>query len=198
MKRDLDSLKKKFKAELRKKVRYLVILAISLILAYFGIDFPVKEGQHKVVKVVDGDTLVLSIDEVDERVRLIGIDTPESVHPDSNKNVEEGKIASDYMKKLVDGKYVEIEYDSQKRDRYNRILAYIYIDGDMVNKIMLREGYARLATYPPNVKYVDDFIEIEKEAQRQKKGFWKSGFYSKSGDIIIAAFITRAEPNLCL
>lgn len=115
---------------------------------------------YEVIRVVDGDTIIIDYNGIEQRVRLIGVDTAESVHPDSSLNTDEGILASDFTKALLDGKYVTIELDVQEYDIYDRLLAYVYIDGVMLNKILLEEGYAVIATYPPNVKYLDEFNAI--------------------------------------
>ncbi len=117
---------------------------------------------YDVVRVVDGDTIVVNFQGKDEKVRLIGINTPESVHSDASKNTEAGRIASDFTKNLLTDKQVELEFDVQERDHYGRLLAYVYLEGKMVNKTLLEAGHATIATYPPNVKYVDDFKAIAK------------------------------------
>lgn len=127
---------------------------------------------YKVTRVVDGDTIKVNFNGKEESVRLIGIDTPESVHPDAAKNVAEGKTASEYTKSLLEGKEVTLEFDVQERDQYGRLLAYVYIGGTMVNKLLLQEGYAQVSTYPPNVKYVNEFTTIQKTARENSKGFW--------------------------
>jgi micrococcal nuclease len=132
-----------------------------------------KSQLYEVVRVVDGDTIVVKYNGVDEKVRLIGIDTPESVHADESKNTEEGVLVSDYTKKMLTDKKVGLEFDVSKRDKYGRLLAYVYLDGEMYNKILLKEGYARVATYPPNVKYVDEFVKLQKEARENNKGLWQ-------------------------
>ena len=116
--------------------------------------------KYKVIRVVDGDTFVVDYNGTEEKVRLIGIDTPESVHPDADRNTAAGITASDYTKSLLKGKSVELEFDVQQRDKYGRLLAYAYVDGYMLNKKLLQDGYAVIATYPPNVKYVDEFKAI--------------------------------------
>lgn len=126
----------------------------------------------KVIRVVDGDTIIIDYNGKEERVRLIGVDTPESVHPNESKNTEDGIKTSDYTKQRLSGKTVELELDVSQRDKYGRILAYVYIDGQMYNKELLKIGYAKLATYPPNVKYVDEFTELQKEARENKVGLW--------------------------
>lgn len=129
-------------------------------------------GKYKVTRVVDGDTIIVDFNGKEERVRLIGIDTPESVHPDKSKNIPEGEIASRFTKEKLEGKEVALEFDVQERDHYGRLLAYIWFGGTMFNKTLLQEGCAQIATYPPNVKYVDDFTKVQKEARENNKGFW--------------------------
>lgn len=119
-----------------------------------------QDVAYKVLRVVDGDTIVVDFNGVEEKVRMIGIDTPESVHPDSEKNTAEGFTASAYTKTALEGKYVTLEFDVQQRDQYGRLLAYVYLNGVMFNKTLLETGYAVISTYPPNVKYVDEFKEI--------------------------------------
>jgi micrococcal nuclease len=140
-------------------------------------------GSYIVSRVVDGDTLKLSNG---EKVRLVGIDTPE-LHPsnkldrdaarsrkDASVIMGMGKKASDFMKSLVLGKSIRIEYDVKKHDRYGRILGYVYLDdGTFVNAKMMEEGYAQVMTVPPNVKYSDLFIKLERQARQSGKGLWK-------------------------
>ena len=151
-----------------------------------------SQTTYKIIRIVDGDTLIIDYNGVEERVRLIGVDTPESVHPDGTKNNEFGKIASDFSKKYLDGKEVSIELDVQERDKYGRILAYVYIGGQMYNKILLQEGMAKVATYPPNVRYVDDFKALEKTAREGNKGLWA---YSSDSSNISAPTAPVVTPN---
>ena len=127
---------------------------------------------YDVIRVVDGDTFVINYNGTQEKVRLIGIDTPESVHPNDEKNTEFGDMVSNYSKQTLSGKQVKIEFDVEPRDKYGRLLAYVYIDGQMYNKLLLEKGYAKLATYPPNVKYVDEFTQLQKNARQNKVGLW--------------------------
>ena len=168
------------KKQKKKLQKAIISFAIAIIAIYFGIDETsnnqvqsnMRETEYKVQRVVDGDTLIIEINNVEERVRLIGVDTPESVHPDAKKNVSYGKVASEYTKELVEGKYVGLELDVQERDRYGRLLAYVYINGEMLNERLLMEGHATIATYPPNVKYVEIFKELEQKAKEEEKGMW--------------------------
>lgn len=125
----------------------------------------VENGKVYCDRVVDGDTIVVILDGKKEKVRMIGIDTPESVHPDKSRNTPMGKIASKYTRDNLEGKYVALETDVQERDKYGRILAYVYLDDKMFNKTLLEEGLAKLMTIPPNVKYADDFKKIEAERE---------------------------------
>lgn len=135
--------------------------------------------QATVVEIVDGDTIKIDYYGKIEKLRMIGIDTSESVHPNKKKNTRQGKTASNFTKQELLNKKIEVEFDVQKRDKYGRLLGYVYVDGKMYNKTLLEEGYARLATYPPNVRYVDDFKEIQKQAQQNKKGFWNDTLWKK-------------------
>ena len=122
-----------------------------------------------VERVVDGDTIKLS---TGERVRLIGVDTPETVHP--RKPVEYfGKEASAFTKRLCEGKVVRLEYDQTTRDKYGRLLAYVYLeDGTFVNAEIVRQGYGHAYTKFP-FKYMEEFREYEREAREQKRGLWR-------------------------
>ena len=118
---------------------------------------------YDVICTVDGDTIVVDIDGKEETVRLIGVDTPESVHPTASKNTEAGVAAYAFTKIYLGNTKVELEFDIQERDKYDRLLAYVYCqNGEMFNEKLLRSGYASMSTYPPNVKHVDQFENIIK------------------------------------
>jgi micrococcal nuclease len=119
----------------------------------------------RVVRVVDGDTIEVSLNGTTEKVRLIGVDTPETVHP--TIGVEPyGKEASNFTKEKLTDQTVKLEFDVEERDRYGRLLAYVWLDEELFNEVLLKEGYAQLATYPPNVKYVERFKAAQKEARK--------------------------------
>lgn len=127
----------------------------------------------KVLKITDGDTLKISIDGKTETCRLLLVDTPESVHPDIPEPQPFAIEASNYAKKILNNKDVQIELDVSERDKYGRLLVYLYVNGKMFNEMLLEKGYARVAyIYPPNTKYVDQFREIQKTAQKQELGIW--------------------------
>jgi endonuclease YncB( thermonuclease family) len=127
--------------------------------------------EAKVTHVVDGDTIQVLIDGVEYRLRYIGIDTPETKHP--TRGVEPfGPEASQANSELVEGKTVWLEKDVSETDRYGRLLRYVYVDGLMVNEELLRRGLARVATFPPDVKYADRFLELQRAAQEGGRGMW--------------------------
>jgi endonuclease YncB( thermonuclease family) len=138
-----------------------------------------RKLEAKVSQVLDGDTIeVISVgiiddsDPITEKIRMIGIDTPETIHP--NKPVQKyGKEASDFTKAQLMGTTVFIEVDVEKRDRYGRVLAYVYTeDGEMFNAKLIAEGYGQAATFPPNVRWVEFFKSLQKNARDLSRGLW--------------------------
>lgn len=144
------------------------------------------EQQGTVVSVTDGDTVVLQVARRRERVRLIGIDTPESKHnPRAKKQadrnhltenvvVQLGKQAAAHTRALLPvGTTVRLEYDVERRDRYGRLLAYLWLsNGTMVNEEIIRSGYAYPLTIPPNVRYEARLLAGFRESRDQKRGLW--------------------------
>ncbi len=127
----------------------------------------------KVVRVVDGDTIqVCCIGWKREKVRYIGVDTPETHHP--MRGVEPyGMEAAEANRKLVDGKTVRLEFDVQQFDKYGRTLAYVYLeDGTFVNAWLVENGYAMVMTVPPNVKHQELFLKLQREAREAGRGLW--------------------------
>lgn len=123
----------------------------------------------KVKRVVDGDTIEL---ENGEKVRYIGINTPESVKVNSPVECF-GKEASKKNEELVEGKSVRLERDVSDKDRYGRLLRFVYLeDGTFVNDVLVREGYARVSTFPPDVAKAEQFKMAEREARENKRGLW--------------------------
>jgi len=127
-----------------------------------------QELLFKVIKVIDGDTIKL---ENGEAVRYIGIDTPETVHPSEPVQCF-GKEASDKNKELVEGKLVKFEKDITDRDKYGRLLRYVWVGDLFVNDYLVREGYAYVYTYPPDVKYSEQFVWAQQEARENNRGLW--------------------------
>lgn len=130
----------------------------------------------EIVRVKDGDTYVMMIDGEETTVRLIGVDTPESVAPSDylKENTSEGKTISEIVKKkLQPGDVLYVEYDAAQIDKYGRTLAYLYFeDGLMVQEWLLQNGYAQVMTVQPNSKYSERFAEIQHKAAVDKIGLW--------------------------
>ena len=131
------------------------------------------EGTATVTRVVDGDTLVVDINGQEERVRLIGVDTPETVHP--RKPVEYfGKEASAFTKRMAEGKTVRLETSQgiADRDRYKRLLRYVFLpDGKLLNAEIIAEGYGHAYTQFPFDK-MEEFRQLERDARENGRGLW--------------------------
>ena len=127
--------------------------------------------QAQVLRVIDGDTIEVSIGGNSYTVRYIGIDTPETKHPE--KSVEwMGEEAATKNEELVSGKVVGLEKDVSETDKYGRLLRYVWIGDLMVNAELVRLGYATVSTYPPDVHYQDLFLEMQQEAREAERGLW--------------------------
>ena len=164
----------------------LFILAVLLTFLFWQDLFRPSPDTTTVVRVVDGDTFEITYYGQHERIRLIGIDTPESrknikAERDANRSgediktiVSQGKEAANFVKSLVKpGGKVSIEFDVQQRDRYGRLLGYVYSpNGKMLNEEIIRAGYANVMTIPPNVKYQKKFLAAYREAREDKVGLW--------------------------
>lgn len=134
-----------------------------------------RAGAATVARVVDGDTIRVRIQGFEERVRLIGIDTPETHKPGTPVECF-GAEASGRMAALLPvGTPVSLVRDVEARDRYGRLLAYVYraSDGLFVNLAMAKEGYATTLTYPPNVAHVDEFVAAVRAARESRRGLWR-------------------------
>lgn len=128
----------------------------------------VQDATVDVLRVVDGDTIVVEIDGRRERVRYIGIDTPE-MNDQREAIVARARDATGANEQLVGGKSVRLEFDVQRRDKYGRLLAYVWVGETMVNEELVREGFAELLTIPPNVKYADRLAETYREAREARE-----------------------------
>ncbi|NQT46043.1 MAG: thermonuclease family protein [Candidatus Omnitrophica bacterium] len=164
-----------------RKKKYILIIIVFLVVGFAIARLLQRPPLHLadynkgvyVSHVVDGDTVELSNG---EKVRYIGIDTPELRKRKGSGWIYDpmpyAEEAKDFNRKLVEGKDVRLRFDVQKRDKYGRILAYVYQNDIMVNIEMVRQGYAMIYTYPPNVKYVEDFLIAQKEARENNRGLW--------------------------
>jgi len=120
--------------------------------------------------VIDGDTFEI---EGGIKVRLIGIDTPEM----KNKNKTTDCFAIEAKKKiesLISGKEVILEKDVSETDKYGRLLRYVYLGDKMINETLVKEGYAKISTFPPDVKFKDVFLASERQARETQAGLWQS------------------------
>ena len=166
------------------KRRYIVlaVLLIALVL-YFALGRSLKkaglEGPYPCSYVIDGDTIMVSKDGREQKVRMIGIDAPESVHEDASKNVPEGETASAYMRELLEGKNVYLEYGQEDHDKYGRDLAYVYLEdgASMAEILILKAGYAQLMIVSPNNEHERELRRAQEDAKKLGLGFWGTGFY---------------------
>ncbi|MED0670579.1 thermonuclease family protein [Aneurinibacillus aneurinilyticus] len=151
----------------------------------------------KIISVTDGDTMKVELNGKKETIRLLLVDTPEVKHP--SKPVQPfGPEASAFAKQILkEGKEVQIEIDVSERDKYGRLLAYLWVDGKMFNEMLLEKGLARVAyVYPPNIKYVDQFRAIQKKAQTAGIGIWSIENYAQEDGFHPKETATKkAEPT---
>lgn len=184
-------LNKKQQKQLMALIVAILILGIGFLTEFLGLnDFSNDEqstllnpGTYEVVNIEDGDTLTVNMNGVEERVRFIGVDTPEVRDP--RKPVQcFGRAASEFTKNLIGNKMVRLEADPENtnRDRYDRLLRYIYLpDGTFVNAEIIRQGYGFAYTNFPFTKK-DEFKELEDQAMDQNLGLWggcETGFDEK-------------------
>ena len=164
------------------------VFSAIFLLSFLLVPFAWAAGERAVVRsVIDGDTLSVTFRGENEHVRLIGIDTPEArqnnkARRDSQRSGQDlntittlGKAASRESQTLAHkGDVVTLEFDAEQRDKYGRLLAYVYLpNGKMINEELLREGYALVMTRPPNVRYAERFKKIYDLARRERRGLWK-------------------------
>lgn len=171
------------KGGLMKKITTGLIIVVAAIIV-LSIQFMTESGPfksagfsnaneqtYKVLRVVDGDTIIVDKDGKQEKVRMIGVDTPETVKP--NTPVQPyGKEASDFTKRHLTNQKVRLEYDKQEKDRYGRTLAYVWLGKEMFNEKLAKEGLARAKFYRPNYKYQERIEQAQKEAQKLQKNIW--------------------------
>ncbi|HOV80118.1 MAG TPA: stalk domain-containing protein [Bacillota bacterium] len=144
----------------------------------------VKTVQAEIVSVTDGDTVVVNLNGREEKVRFIGVNTPEIAHPSLGiQDQPYSQEAAAYTRKQLSGKTIWLEFDVGQRDKYGRLLAYVWLErplsdseeevrAKMFNAWLLLDGYAQVMTVPPNVKYADLFVKLQQEARESGKGLW--------------------------
>ncbi len=143
------------------------------------IQAPAEQTECRFLRVIDGDTIKVQYGQETLNVRLIGVDAPESVHPQESQNTQFGEMAGEYLEELLSGTtYVYLEFDKEKYDSYNRLLAYVHLNEESsfeesINYRMVEDGYAVNSEYPPNVKYASELKKGCANAREQQRGLWK-------------------------
>ena len=150
------------------------MLRLAVLLALLLATSPAFGGplEGLVVRVVDGDTIHVRVADRVEKVRYIGVNTPELRHPDRGTEVG-GREALEINRTLVGSRRVRLETDVQPRDRYGRLLAYVWVGEVMVNAELVRRGYAQVMTVPPNVRHQALFLKLQREARDAERGLWR-------------------------
>jgi micrococcal nuclease len=145
-----------------------------LILFFVVIPAIALAGQYKVIRVVDGDTVVVKYGGKYEKVSMLCVNTPESVHPDKKQNIPMGKVASKYTQKKLTAKYVHLEFEIKRlRGNYGRLLAYVFVDGQNLNLDLVRQGFSPYYTkYGKSEKYDAEFRAAEKQARKEGLNIW--------------------------
>jgi len=130
-------------------------------------------AQYRVIRVVDGDTIVVDYKGKKEKVGLLYVITPESVHPDEKQNIPMGKVASDYTRKRLKEKNVDLEFEGPPRGRQGRLLAYVFVDGINFNLRLIKQGLSPYYTkYGLSQKYDQEFRKAERYARKHKLNIW--------------------------
>jgi micrococcal nuclease len=163
---------------MRRSLLLLAVSIVALAVAWSGRGgdaAPARDRVGRVVRVVDGDTIAVSLDGRAERVRYIGIDTPESVKPGTPVQCYAHKAAAENAR-LVARERVRLVLDVEARDRFGRLLAYVYRvrDGAFVNAALVRGGFARTLTIPPDVRFAERFRALAAQARRAGRGLWSA------------------------
>jgi len=150
------------------KIAKILIISVLVVAGVFVfVNFKnSNEYVVKVIKVIDGDTIVIEGGEI---VRYIGINSPETGQDKDDCFAQEAFNAN---KELIEGKEVKLEKDVSERDKYGRLLRYVWVDDIFVNEYLVRYGYALSVKYPPDIKYAEQFDSLEKQAQEENIGLW--------------------------
>jgi micrococcal nuclease len=166
----------------RRAAPWLILFAVISAVALHGLVRPRRDGlgghasaAATVTRVVDGDTVRVSIEGRRDTVRYIGVDTPETHRPGTEVQCF-GPAATQYNRRLVAGRAVLLRTDAEPRDRYGRLLAYVYrrSDGLFVNAALVRDGFAAILSIPPNVAHADELRSLERRARLGGEGMWQA------------------------
>ena len=174
-------------------MRYGLVYSVALLAtspATAAWTYPSPTLDAIVLHVDDGDTIDVRVDGRVERVRYIGIDAPEVAHEGAG-GAQGGEAAARVNRSLLRGGRITLELDQERRDRYGRLLAYVWTGGTMVNLEMVRLGYARALTIPPNVRYARRFQRAEAAAEQAQLGLWGEGALRSSHPGVIRPTFRR-------
>lgn len=178
---DIKSREERLKSITIRRLMHQKVLLLFAVLALLLQVNAQSDWKHReeavfypVTRIVDGDTFW--VDDGSEKgikVRLTGVDAPETRNSRNKVKAAFGDESTRYLTGLIAGKRVRLEYDIDTLDQYGRTLAYVYLeDGTFVNANMLKEGYAMVLTVPPNVKYTEEFVKLARKARERNRGLW--------------------------
>lgn len=184
-----------------KKQRILLTICLLAVAFFLGITSRYFQKQQsdseiveaEVVRVVDGDTIIALVNGQEERIRMIGIDAPESVNSNEEENTVYGEMASQYTKEhLPQGMKIYLTFDEEREDKYERMLAYVWLSNEVTNsnnlyqKQMVADGYALAYVYEPNIMYRESFYLAMQNAISKKAGLWADElFYNENYNFIV-------------
>lgn len=175
-------------------------VGVLLLIAVLALAEPASKDQIQsetvtavVTHVVDGDTVDVELDGKKERIRLLLVDTPE-VNVSDKPPQPFGPEATEFAEQVLSGKEVRLEFDGPERDKYDRMLAYLWIGDSLFNQMLLEEGLARVAyVYDPPYKYYDDLVAAQEKAKLEKKGIWSIDGYVKEDGFDEQAVMMKEE-----
>lgn len=162
-----------------RKLLYIIVICV-LASSCKSFSIPGDSVQYlEVDRIVDGDTFwAFDSHKKEYKIRLIGVDAPETRNTGRKKIGYYGQQSKEFLTKLISCKKVRLVYDIDKTDQYNRTLAYVYLSDDtFVNAELIKQGFAVVMTIPPNVRYADRFVKLERRARKNKKGLWAKNYY---------------------
>ena len=144
-----------------------IVIGFFLVLSLPSSTFSQESVSATVLRIIDGDTMIMMVEGKKEWVNLLAVDAPETVQP-------WGMVALNALNRLVDGKDIRIELDKEQRGHEGQLWGYLWVGDIFVNREMVLNGYALWDLSPPNTRYDDEFLEAEFQARKDWKGMWKS------------------------
>ncbi len=182
----------KYVSSRKKRIYSIVLIVLVLLISLIGIYLQAEKEEKGfyetvVLRVIDGDTIVVLLNGQEERIRMIGVDAPESVSLNEEENTIWGQMASEYTKSILPpGTKVWLTFDLEERDQYGRMLAYIWLDSDvedlnhLFQKRLIEDGYALAIRYEPNTKYAIELYDAMGLAISHRCGLWEEeDFYEE-------------------